>query len=192
MNTAIPLILRLDVMGRPVNWMPWQEAVCLYAKNMVAWTAGENMFRLNGGICRLTGEQSHIEINSIIAAKGEYRQFKRDLAPPLNNRELFRRDSHLCLYCGREHSDRELTRDHILPISRGGRDIWANVTTACKRCNARKGNKTPEEANMRLLAVPYVPNIAEYLVLRNRRILADQMEFLRTQFRQVDRGVRVQ
>ncbi len=184
---AIPLILRLDVMGRPVSWMPWQEAVSLYSKKMVAWTAGEHMFQLHGGVSRRTGQRSLLEINSIIAIKGEFRQFKRDLAPPLNNRELFRRDSHLCLYCGREHADKELTRDHVLPISRGGRDIWANVVSSCKRCNTRKGCKTPEEANMRLLAVPYVPNIAEYLVLRNRRILADQNQFLRLQFKNTER-----
>jgi len=61
------------------------------------------------------------------------------------------------------------------------------VVTACKRCNTRKGDKTPEEARMPLLAIPYVPNVAEYLVLRNRRILGDQMEFLKTQFNEVDR-----
>jgi hypothetical protein len=61
------------------------------------------------------------------------------------------------------------------------------VVTACKRCNARKGSRSPEEAHMPLLAIPYVPNLAEYLVLRNRRILADQMEFLRVQFKQMDK-----
>jgi len=61
------------------------------------------------------------------------------------------------------------------------------VVTACKRCNARKGSHTPEEARMPLLAIPYVPNLAEYLVLRNRRILGDQMEFLKMQFKDVDR-----
>ncbi|MEJ2452290.1 MAG: HNH endonuclease, partial [Gammaproteobacteria bacterium] len=74
--------------------------------------------------------------------------------------------------------------------SRGGRDNWANVVAACRRCNAHKGGRTPEEAAMPLLAVPYVPNLAEYLFLRNRRILADQMEFLKTQFKSQQRGRR--
>jgi len=53
-----------------------------------------------------------------------------------------------------------------------------NVVTACRACNQRKGNRTPEEAHMHLLYAPYVPNRAEFLILANRRILADQMEFL--------------
>ena len=84
-----------------------------------------------------------------------------------------------------------LTRDHVKPVSRGGGNHWLNVVTACKRCNTRKGSKTPEEASMPLLAIPYVPNVAEYLVLRNRRILGDQMEFLKMQFNEVDREWRM-
>lgn len=184
---SVPLILRLDIMGRPVKWMPWQEAVCIYARGMLAWTAGEHVFALHGGHSRFTGEQSIVEINSIIAVRGENRRLRNKVVPPLTNRELFRRDGHLCLYCGRQHKDLELTRDHVLPVSRGGKDHWANVVTACRRCNAHKGGKTPEEAHMPLLAVPYIPNLAEYLVLRNRRILADQMEFLKNQFNDVNR-----
>jgi 5-methylcytosine-specific restriction endonuclease McrA len=65
-----------------------------------------------------------------------------------------------------------------MPKSRGGKNNWTNVVAACKPCNHRKGNKTPEEAKMHLLYVPYVPNIFEKMILRNKKILADQMEFL--------------
>ncbi len=177
-----PLILRLDVTGQPVKWMVWQEAICMYAKGMVAWTAGENMFSFHGGYSRVTGLRSQIEVNSIIALRGEYQRKHHHHAPPLTNRELFRRDHHLCMYCGREHHETELTRDHVKPLSQGGRDHWSNVVTACKRCNTHKGGYTPEQAKMALLAIPYVPNHAEYLVLRNRLILSDQMEFLKAQF----------
>lgn len=152
-------------------------SVCIYSREMVAWTAGEHIFPLHGGVSRLTGRQSIVEINSIIAVKGEYKRHRKHLVPPLTNRELFRRDHHLCLYCGREFRESELTRDHVLPISRGGKNLWSNVVAACKRCNAHKGSLSPEEARMPLLAIPYIPNIAEYLALRNRRILADQMGF---------------
>ena len=171
---SLPLILRLDVTGKPVRWIPWQEAACLYAREMVAWTAGAHNFALHGGCSRLT--------NSIVAVRGEFQRRHSRLVPPLNNAELFRRDQHLCLYCGKEHPAATLTRDHVIPLSRGGRDNWSNVVTACRRCNAHKGRRTTDEAGMPLLAIPYVPNIAEYLVLRNHRILADQMEFLKTQF----------
>jgi len=184
---SYPLILRLDVTGQPVKWIPWQEAVSIYARDMVAWTTGAHAFTLHGGHCRLTGLQSTIEINSIVAVRGENKLIHQRHIPPLTNRELFRRDRNMCLYCGREHLDDELTRDHVKPISTGGRDLWSNVVTACRRCNTHKGGRTPEQANMPLLAIPYIPNLAEYLYLRNRRILADQMEFLRSQFKNIDR-----
>jgi 5-methylcytosine-specific restriction endonuclease McrA len=98
--------------------------------------------------------------------------------PPLNNRELFRRDRHMCAYCGGEFSYFRLTRDHITPLSRGGRDTWMNVVTSCRQCNGHKRNRLPQECGLELLYAPYVPNKAEYLILTNRRILADQMEFL--------------
>lgn len=179
----VPLILRLDAAGAPVTWVPWQDAVCLYSRNMVAWTAGASEFTISGGINRLTGLRSTIAINSIIAIKrsGKHKHPQRNI-PPLTNRELFLRDAHLCMYCGGNFRESALTRDHVIPFSRGGTDRWSNVVTSCKYCNTRKGNKTPEEAGMSLLAVPFVPNWAEYLVLSNRKILADQMEFLKGQF----------
>jgi 5-methylcytosine-specific restriction endonuclease McrA len=68
----------------------------------------------------------------------------------------------------------------VVPLSRGGRDQWQNVVSACIACNVRKGSRTPAEAGMPLLAVPYRPSWVEHLILSNRNILADQMEFLRS------------
>ena len=64
-----PLILRLDVTGAPVRWMPWEDAVCLYSRGLVAWTTGENQFVIRGGIARDTGERSCVTLHSIIAVK---------------------------------------------------------------------------------------------------------------------------
>ena len=87
------------------------------------------------------------------------------------------------MYCAREFTAAKLTRDHIQPVSRGGANRWENVVAACRRCNQHKADRTPEEANMQLVALPYRPNNAEYLALINsHRILGDQMEFLRGQF----------
>ncbi len=181
---SVPLILRLDVTGVPVRWMPWQDAVCLYSRGLVAWTTGEHKFEIQGGIARATGERSRILVHSIIAIKRSGRGAHIPRAvPPLNNHELFRRDGYLCMYCGEEFPDSHLTRDHVVPLSLGGRDKWQNVVAACRHCNTRKGGRSPETAHMPLLAVPYAPNWAEFLALSNRRILADQMDFLRTQFK---------
>ena len=185
---AVPLILRLDVTGQPVRWVPWQAAVVLQARSMIAWSAGEHLFTFRGGHNRLSGERSEVSVSSIIAVKGRMRgEDPRGLVPPLSNRELFLRDGHLCMYCGSQFGAQMLTRDHVRPLSRGGKDGWRNVVAACKPCNHAKGARLPEEAGMALLAVPYVPNRAEYLVLSNRRILADQMEFLRKRFRRDSR-----
>ena len=64
----------------------------------------------------------------------------------------------------------------------GGQDVWKNVVSACRSCNNAKAGCTPEEAKMQLLAIPFTPTHAEYVYLQARKILADQMEFLRTHF----------
>ena len=67
---SLPLILRLDIAGKPVKWIPWQEAACLYARDMVAWTAGDHDFELHGGHSRLTGLQTIVEVNSVFLPVG--------------------------------------------------------------------------------------------------------------------------
>ena len=176
-------ILRLDITGQPIKWIPWQDAACLYTRNMIAWTAGESILLCRGGVNKETGKRSVLKLNSIIAIKRSVVRSKIKFgSPPLVNRELFRRDAYLCMYCGNHFAGSDLTRDHVLPLSKGGKDIWSNVVTACKRCNSKKGGRKPEKAKMPLLAIPYHPNWAEYLALSNRRILADQMVFLKSQF----------
>ena len=180
MNRSLPLILTLDQHGVPHRWVTWQQAVWYYAKERVAWETGREEFTFWGGRCHRTGERSSITAHSIVAIKGKALAAKGfNQTPPLNNRELFRRDRHMCAYCGRESSFFRLTRDHVTPLSRGGRDTWMNVVTACRQCNGQKRNRLPEESGMELLYAPYVPNKAEFLILTNRRILSDQMEFLR-------------
>jgi 5-methylcytosine-specific restriction endonuclease McrA len=175
-------ILRLNLAGQPINWLDWQEAVCIYARDLVVWSMGEVVRQVHGGHSRLSGKRSLIELPSMIACGGE--QLARPRTnPALTNPTLFARDAHLCMYCARAFEPQRLTRDHIQPTSRGGLDRWENVVSACRRCNQHKANRTPEEANMELIALPYRPNNAEYLALTNsRRILCDQMEFLRSQF----------
>ena len=177
--SAHPLILTLDQHGSPNRWVSWQHACFYYAKDLVAWAAGEHSFVIIGGINRLTGLRSEIHANSIIAIRGKPLTGKSlHQVPPLSNRELFHRDRQICAYCGDLLPGNRLTRDHVLPVSQGGRDIWMNVVAACKSCNQRKSGRTPEQAGMELLYAPYVPNKAEYLILCNRHILADQMDFL--------------
>lgn len=181
-NDSKAQVLRLNIAGNPVEWLSWQDATTLYARELVTWAMGDTIRTVMGGICRLTNKRSRIDLQSIVACAGILHH-GRTKKPALNNKILFRRDQNLCMYCGREYSDRDLSCDHILPVSRGGKNTWMNVVAACRRCNHHKQNRTPEEAHMELLALPYAPNPAEYLALLNsKRIRADQMDFLKSQF----------
>jgi len=176
--TMMMEVLQLDVSGRPQAWITPKEAAVLYASDGVAWTLGEAFYVLRGGVQRTTGRQSRIELHPIIAVRGAVPSRAWRTAPALTNPKLFVRDRHVCAYCGdRFHFD-ELTREHITPVSRGGTDSWMNCITACRSCNGAKGNRMPEEARMSLLYLPYVPSLHEDMILRGRRILADQMDFL--------------
>jgi len=177
---ATPLILTLDNAGRPIDWLHWKEVVNLYVREQVSWTASEATFRVHGGTSQLTGLQSFIDLNTIIAIRGANAKYNKDITPCLTNRALFERDRHTCLYCGNHFKISLLTRDHVLPRAKNGKDNWKNVVTACKACNVKKACRTPGEAHMPLLALPYTPNKAEAMILSNRRILADQMDFLRS------------
>lgn len=178
-------VLRTDQAGVPLEWIDYQDAVRLYYLDQVAFTCGSLLYEVHGGTNAITGQRSVIAVNSIIATHGNktlLSKIRARYVPPLNNRALFRRDAHLCMYCGNRFPISDLSRDHVTPVSQGGRDRWKNVVTACRRCNNHKAGRTPEQAGMELLAVPFTPNYAEYIYLQGRRVLADQMKFLLAHF----------
>lgn len=178
-------VLRTDASGMPLEWIDFREAVRAYHLGQVAYTCGTPMFRIRGGYNAITGLRSAVEVHSIIATYGDAQALVRLRAhytPPLSNQTLFVRDAHLCLYCGDRFPANGLSRDHVVPLSHGGQDTWNNVVTACKRCNNAKAGRTPEQAGLELLAVPFSPTHAEYVYLQGKRILADQMEFLLAHF----------
>jgi 5-methylcytosine-specific restriction endonuclease McrA len=74
-----------------------------------------------------------------------------------SRQNLYQRDAYTCQYCHKEHPSSQLTYDHVLPRSRGGQTSWTNVVTACIRCNLKKGNKLPNQANLKLLKEPREP-----------------------------------
>jgi len=86
-----------------------------------------------------------------------YIKLPSNLALPLTRRLVYARDHYTCQYCGGQFPTSQLTMDHVIPKSRGGQKVWENIVTACKRCNQKKGNRTPEEARMRLRRPPYRP-----------------------------------
>ncbi len=171
-------VLKLSAQGLPQSWISLEQAVLHYAADEVRWEVGQQVAVFRGGHNARTGHQSVITVNSIIGTRGVPGISPFDLRPSLTNAKLFARDRNVCAYCGDHFHESELTREHIVPFAQKGQNHWMNVVTACKSCNHRKSNRTPEQAKMPLLYTPYVPSLWEDFILRNRRILADQMEFL--------------
>jgi hypothetical protein len=172
-------ILALDEAGSPKDWLDLETAINYYCRDLVAWQAGQHDFVLRGGMSRATGRQSHLCANSIIAVRGKANMVRTfDKAFGVTREGLYQRDRHMCAYCGETFPSPMLSLEHITPRSRGGKTSWTNLVSACKPCNNRKEDRTPEEANMPLLFIPYRPSRWEHFILSNRTILADQMEYL--------------
>ena len=171
-------VLKLSAQGLPQSWISLEQAVTHYAAEEVRWEMGHEVAVFHGGFNAVSGKQSIITVSSIIGTKGVPSINPFDLRPGLTNSKLFLRDGNVCAYCGDPFDDADLTREHIIPFAQHGADTWMNVVTACRPCNHRKSHRTPEQAHMPLMYAPYVPSLWEDFILRNRRILVDQMAFL--------------
>lgn len=169
-------ILIVDSIGQPVRWAGTHRAAHYYALDKVIAELGQHHFSLAGGFNRILARPSEITFSSIVMVRGRHRTQRNSVG--LSRERLFLRDRSVCAYCGQMFDEFHLTIEHIIPVSRGGKHAWMNVVTACRGCNHRKGNRTPEEARMPLLYVPYAVCRNEGFIISNRNILADQMEFL--------------
>jgi 5-methylcytosine-specific restriction endonuclease McrA len=135
-------VLVLNASNEPLNLCDWHRAVRLICKGKA------EIVERNGRLLAPGFPMPRvIRLRSYV-----YRPFKA-LAP--NRENVIHRDRRTCQYCGRKKKG--LTLDHVLPRSRGGRDTWTNLVAACHACNERKDDRTPEEAGMPLLSVPYKP-----------------------------------
>lgn len=173
-------VLTLDISGRPYAWLTPEEAVTQYAKGKVAWELGDDRLTFVGGT-NCDGVRSRIAIAPIIATAGSDIMASQIWAPLTlsshDNHLLFRRDHNQCAYCAEVFPQRLLTRDHVMPRSRGGLDSWTNCVTACRDCNQEKGSKLVETFRP-LIYVPYTPCRFEHFLLSGRNVLADQQAYL--------------
>ena len=100
----------------------------------------------------------HVSFPAPLVIKLQYYvRIPHNLPMPLSRRAVFLRDSYTCQYCAVQPGKEYLTIDHILPRSRGGRTEWENIVTSCAACNRKKSNRTPEEANLKLMYPPTRP-----------------------------------
>lgn len=180
--SQLPLVLQLDKAGNPNRWITYEDSAYYYSKDRVAWAMGQVELTIFGGTNAASGNRSKLIMNTIVAIAGDISEKQQRVlygTPPLTNKALFRRDGNMCAYCGDVYTTGHLTRDHVHPRSKNGKDVWENVVAACGPCNKIKDNRDINNIpNMELLYFPYAPNRAEFLILQNRRILSDQLEFL--------------
>jgi 5-methylcytosine-specific restriction endonuclease McrA len=93
----------------------------------------------------------------------------------LSRANIFRRDGNRCQYCG---STQNLTIDHVVPRSQGGKDTWTNLVTACHDCNTEKGSRTPEQAGMKLRIQPFRPSFLMFIRDYTGRINEEWLPYL--------------
>ena len=104
-----------------------------------------------------------IKIPAVVRLLSAFRRHKKPVK--FSRINIYGRDKYQCQYCGVKHSLNELTYDHVVPRSQGGKTTWTNIATCCEACNRRKANRTPDQAGMRLLKVPVQPTATPVLVV---------------------------
>ncbi len=134
----------------PLSLWPWQEAVkAIFRESVTVISEYDRIVR---------SPSWEMKLPSVLALK-EYIPMAR--TPAFTRFNVFLRDRWLCQYCGDNFKTQDLTFDHVIPRSRGGRTAWTNIVTACQSCNIEKGNKLPGEADMHPITSPRQPNIYE-------------------------------
>ena len=153
----------LDIDGesiRPVAWNEWTTLPIRPYDNVVNTVRGA------------------IRVPTVIIAMNFAKVPKK--RPKLNAKNIRERDGNRCQYTGRVLRPDEGSLDHVVPRSRGGRDAWENLVWSCKEVNARKGNRLPHEAGLKLLAVPRAPKeLPATELIRNSTGLADWSLFVK-------------
>jgi len=149
-------ILTLDAYGTPTQWSTIEHYAYLKSRDKVTWEMGDEQVVLRGGHNK-DGNQSLFRVPTIISVRGKSDQRHRQ-AIALSKDALVIRDRHICAYCGGHFHKDDLRMEHIQPDSRGGAFSWMNIVSSCEPCNSRKADRTPEEAKMPLLYLPYEPD----------------------------------
>lgn len=141
--------LVLDTAFQPMRKITWQEAMKLWAAGRV-----EIVAEYSNRFIKTTSKLFNVP-SVIRFVKNTFKRFKK--AIKFSKNAIYKRDGGRCQYCTKKMTLGDATKDHVFPKSRGGKTSWTNIVIACKSCNQKKRNKTPEEANMKLLSIPRTP-----------------------------------
>jgi len=150
-------VLVLDANYQAIQVIDWKDAICLvYLDKAEAVTYYEDF--------SVRSVSQELQVPSILRVKNKFKANYKKMN--ISRMKIFKRDKFQCAYCGDHFTKKELTIDHIIPLSRGGaKKTWENLITSCGGCNYKKADKLPREANMPLLFEPYIPKWSPKLAL---------------------------
>ncbi len=127
--------LLLNATYEPLKVVHWQKAITLWCQGKVEIIASHDR--------EVRAVSFSLRLPSVIRLLRYVRIKKRFDYVPFSRANIYARDHHTCQYCSRHHPTQDLTFDHVIPVSQGGRKDWENIVTCCVACNRRKGGRTP-------------------------------------------------
>lgn len=154
-------VLLLNGSREPLSFISEECAIILVLKDKV-----EVLSSWEGA--KITSARSSWPVPALIVLKRYIN--KRWRPPRFRRRTLFNRDGWTCQYCGEAVLPKTAEVEHVMPTSRSGKTSWTNCVTACRKCNKRKRDKTPDEADMPLLNEPLEPHLFHFLDASSRSI----------------------
>jgi 5-methylcytosine-specific restriction endonuclease McrA len=140
--------LLLNSSYEPMTVVSWQKAIVLWFQGKVEVVEYHNIFARS--------VRSSFQIPSVMRLKSYVRPRSYG-AVRFSRENIYIRDDFTCQYCSTRLSPKHLTLDHVIPVSKAGPKSWTNVVAACRQCNQKKANRTPESARMPLLKPPVMP-----------------------------------
>jgi 5-methylcytosine-specific restriction endonuclease McrA len=155
--------LLLNQSYEPIAAISWKRAICLVVLGKVE-TIEEYDWHIRS-------VKTSFRMPAVIRLIDPLRRHKKRIK--FSKQNVFARDRWKCQYCGQKKSVDELTQDHIVPRSRGGKTCWENIVTACKTCNATKADRTPQESGMRPLTLPQKPDWVPVFATRLTQTIPD-------------------
>jgi 5-methylcytosine-specific restriction endonuclease McrA len=149
--------LVLNATYEPLRIVSWQKAITLLFQGKVEVIASYDR--------EIRGVTVRVRLPSVLRLLRHVRMKRPFADVPFSRANVYARDEHTCQYCGERFSPSQLTFDHVMPVARGGRKAWDNIVTCCIPCNRQKGDRTPEEAGLRLVRRPRRPEALPSLTL---------------------------
>ncbi len=160
------MTLKLDAAWQPIEIIPAEKAF-----SMVYSGRAQPVEQYTHGPC------ARFLFPSVIVLNNYVRKKYISMSPTRKN--IYWRDKYICQYCAKKFTYKKLTLDHVIPKSRGGGKGWLNLVSCCNNCNQKKGNKTPSEAGMELITIPYTPKMSILDVYHQRDIPEEWYNFVK-------------